>query len=76
MPHGVEITYPQWFFGLVIKENQVTLSVLPGTNILIVLNLNMSFICFDSHRGILTLLIEALQVYGAFFKIRTNTWQR
>jgi hypothetical protein len=60
MPHGVELTCPGWFFGLVIKENQVTLNVLPRTDRLIVLNLNTSFIYFDIHRGILTLLIEVL----------------
>jgi hypothetical protein len=60
MPHGVELSCPQWFLGLVIKENQVTLNVLSGTDRLIILNLNTSFIHFDSHRGISTLLIEVL----------------
>jgi hypothetical protein len=70
VPHGVEISYPQWFFGLVIKENQVTLSVIPRIYILIVQNLKTSFIFFDNCRVILTFLIEMLQVYEAFFNIR------
>jgi hypothetical protein len=60
MPHGVELSCPQQLLGLVIKENQVTLNVLPRIDILIVLNLNTSFIHVDSHRGISTLLIEVL----------------
>jgi hypothetical protein len=69
VPHGVGLTCPQWFFGLVIKENQVTLRVLPGIDRLIVMNHRMPFIHFDSSRGISTLLIEVLQVHEAFFKI-------
>jgi hypothetical protein len=69
VPHAIEITCPQWFFGLVIKENQVTLIVLMGRDILIILKLNTSFILFDICRGISMPLIEVLQVHKVFFKI-------
>jgi hypothetical protein len=69
VPHGVELSCPQQFCGLVIKENQVTLNILLGTDRSIVLNLNMSFILFDIRKGISTFLIDVLQVYKEFFKI-------
>jgi hypothetical protein len=69
VPHGVELTFPQCFFGLVIKENQVILNIMSGTYRLIILNLNMSFIHSDGRRGISTLLIKVIQVHEVLFKI-------
>jgi hypothetical protein len=57
MPHGVEVSYPQQFLGLAIQEDQVTLNIMVRIDILIILDLETSFIFFDSYRGISTLLI-------------------
>jgi len=60
MPLGVELSSAQWFFGLVIEENQVTLIVLPRIEKPIILKLRTSFIFFVIHRGNSMLLIEML----------------
>jgi hypothetical protein len=57
VPHGFELAYPQWFFGLVVQKDEVTLNVLPSTYRLIILDLDTYFIRFDSHRGVSMLLI-------------------